>query len=188
MNFKKSNPTAVFVITAALFALCAVTGMFCAFKLSGENLGKTAEFIKSSLAENSGFKAVFLRAVKTDFNFTAINLFCTLGIFTAYFPAVLTFFKGFCSGFCIGIAAKAFESAVLVKILIAVLLSCIFTVPAYILMFMLCLHRAKQYSNTPSPAGEKAKNYFAFALTCAVIFAFLCLGNCILAAVSPILL
>lgn len=178
---KKSGYALSFVLTAVLFAVCTLGGMFYAYRLGGGQIDKPGEILRLSLSDSGGFGAVLVRGVRADFRYTAAVLICTLCAASSYIPGLMVLFKGFCTGLCVGTAARVLERAAAFKVSAALFLSCAFTVPIYILMFMLCVHRAKRYLHTNAPRGERLKDYFRFAASVMLMFAFLCAADCILA-------
>lgn len=178
----------MFFLSVLFFAASIALGMFTAYHMSDTLYETLAGYVNSALDAKIGFKAVFFNAVKSDFRYTVLVLVSALSIYSSFFPLLMTGFKGFSSGLAVAVAARAIEkTSGVTAFSFAVFFSCVLTVPVYILMFMLCLKFAGRNRMSAEPFGIKAKNYMEFSAAVMLLFAALCIIDCLQAVAEPMI-
>ena len=183
-----SSPAVMFFLSVLFFAVSVAAGMFAAYHMGDELYETLAQYVNSALGEKIGFKKVFVNAVKSDFRYTVLVLVSSLSVFSSFVPLLMTGFKGFSSGLAVAVASRAIEMrAGSIAFSVAVFLSCVFTVPVYVLMFMLCFKFALRNRKSSEPFGIKAKNYMEFSVAVMMLFAVLCIIDCLQAVSEPVL-
>ncbi len=181
----ESSHIFLFVSTAVIFSLCIAAGIFTAFNIDGELRGNLSEYLTSALSGKTEFKKIFFTAAASDFRYSVLIMILALGTYTSFVPALLIGFKGFSSGFSVVLASGLISAGATVAVASAVFLSCVFTVPVYTLMFLLCRNCAKKLGSHNFTAGEKCKEYAIFMLSVMIMFSVLCIADCIQAVLCP---
>ena len=175
----------MFFLSVLFFLVCLSLGMIAAYHMEDELYGELFEYLKAMLNEKTEFKEVFLSAVKSDFRYTFFVLVLSFGTVSSFLSIIFVGFKGFCSGLAVGLASCVLKNFFDVFIFSsAVFLSCVFKVPLYVLMFMMCFKFAKRNKNSTEPFGVKLKAYAEFFLAVMFLFAVLCAASCLEGAFS----
>ena len=175
----------MFFLSVLFFALCLGLGMIAAYHMEDELYGELCEYLKTIFNEKKDFKEVFLSAVKSDFRYTFFVLVLSFGTISSFLSIIFVGFKGFCSGLTVGLASCVLKSFFEIFVFSsAVFLSCVFKVPLYVLMFMMCFKFAKRIKNSTEPFGAKLKAYAEFFLAVMFLFAVLCTASCLEAVIS----
>lgn len=184
----KSNPLFSFAACAAVFFLCVAAGMTAAFNTDGALLRSLGGYLKEALGGKADFKQTFTRAASSDIRYTIFIMLLAPGKYTSLIPILFIGFKGFSAGYSVILASKALSAGTTAVIASAVFLSCVFTVPIYIMMFLLCRACAGKFSAHKLTAKEKLSEYASFLLSVMIMYSLLCLADCIQAAACPLIL
>ena len=186
---KKGNGVLViFILSAIFFALCLCLGMIAGYQLDDELLTDLTQYVKSAFEEKTGFKKVLANAVKSDFRYTLTVLISSLSVISSFFPLVLIGVKGFSSGLATSVASSALGGFSEIFVFSsAVLLACIFTVPAYVFLFVMCFKFADENRKNRESFGAKSKGYMKFFAAVMIVFALLCVADCFVAALYELL-
>lgn len=177
-----------FSLSVLVFAISVALGMFAAYRLSDTLYESLEEYVCVALGQKSGFKEVLSNALKTDFRYTLITLVSAVSVYSSFLPLLLTGFKGFSSGLAVAVASRAIRSAGAVAVFsAAVFFSCVLTVPIYILMFMMCTRFARRTRRSAEPFKVKIKDYTEFSAAVMLLFAALCITDCLQAVTEPLL-
>lgn len=184
----KSNPLFLFAASAAVFFMCTAAGMIAAFNTEGTLMRSLGGCINDALNNKDDFKQIFTRAASSDFRYTVIVMLLALGKYTSFAPILFIGFKGFSAGYSVILASKAVSAGASAVIALAVFLSCVFTVPIYIVMFLLCRSCAKKISAYKLSTKDKLGEYALFLLSVIILYSLLCLADCIQAAACPLIL
>ena len=175
----------MFFLSVLFFLVCLSLGMIAAYHMEDELYSELFEYLKAMLNEKTEFKEVFLSAAKSDFRYTFFVLVLSFGTVSSFLSIIFVGFKGFCSGLAVGLASCVLKNFFDVFIFSsAVFLSCVFKVPLYVLMFMMCFKFAKRNKNSTEPFGVKLKAYAEFFLAVMFLFAVLCGASCLEGAFS----
>lgn len=177
----------VFLASAVVFVLFIAIGMLAAHNTSGEMYDELAKYLKTAVYKKTQFRQIFLKAAEADFRYTCLILICSLNIYTSAIPFLAVCFRGFCSGYAAALAADILSARGTAAVSAAIFVSVLLTVPIYILMFMLCRNFASEIGGVKMSFREKLKEYVMFAASVMIMFALLCITDCLLAAVGLVI-
>jgi len=174
------KPTVSFFLSGMFFVFSVVAGMFASYRLDTELFETLSEFVVAALSEKAGFKQVFSNAVRYDFKFSLIVLFSALSIYSSFLPLLVIGFKGFSAGLAVVIGARVIgKLSGTLAFSAAVFVSTVLTVPVYVLMFVMGYKFALRTRQIAEPGSSKIKNYMEFLLAVAILFALLCIIDCL---------
>lgn len=182
------NNSFILTIISFIFFICVGIGIFAAFHTKNPLQKNLASFLNQAFSEKNSFKKIFLSAAITDFKYTLFVLLFAGSTHTSLFPAAFIGYRGFSAGFSVIVASRIVSVKSTAAVGIAVFLSCIFTVPVYALMFILCRKCSKKLNLQHFTIKDKIKEYAIFTLSVMILFSALCIGNCIQALLCPLFL
>ena len=177
-NTKMTDSKRIFALCTGVISICVILGFIISLKATSIfSEGLTA--IRNASFQETGFLKTLSKAIRVHFWYSICVLLLAPGFPGVILPGAYIAFKSFFLGVTVGLAAKTCSVAKTVIICFAVFASNVFILPLYILMFFVSLSFCfRTYSGTAFFANT-TKNYFSFAAKVFVVFALMCIVECI---------
>ena len=190
MPNKKCTGAAAILLAAAILFAAALCGAAYAASLNAADSDNLKTYINTSLERGkTDIAKLFQSEAANHFKITVCALFCSLNIYTFGIFALYYAMHGFAFGFSAAFAAKYYSANSAALIIGSAVISCVFTLPVYVFLFVIALKYALNRAGTKYIMSPKEKRgaFLKFAVICTVIYTLLCIASIFEALLNSLL-